>query len=40
MAPEQIIGKTVDHIFDVEGEDGTFNTSGIHRSSNKDCGKE
>ena len=24
MAPEQIVGKTVDHIFDVEGEDGTL----------------
>ena len=23
MTPEQIVGKTVDHIFDVEGEDGT-----------------
>ena len=23
MKPEQIVGKTVDHIFDVKGEDGT-----------------
>ena len=23
MTPEQIVGKIVDHIFDVEGEDGT-----------------
>ena len=23
MTPEQLVGKTVDHTFDVEGEDGT-----------------
>ena len=24
MSPDQLVGKTVDHIFDVEGEDGTI----------------